>query len=71
MQLVNELDTGLDVLGSLNDMSRRAWGHDPGLTINQTLAQLVNPRVNLVVNVKLVGFHGDGCAPTPGERQRA
>jgi hypothetical protein len=59
-QLIADLDASHDILGALTDSQRRNWARDPGLTINQTAALLQQPKVKLVVNVKLIGFHGEG-----------
>ncbi len=58
-QAVEHTDRLVDVLDQMTDSEKRAWSHDPGLTINETLNELRSPKVHLVVNVKLVGFHGE------------
>lgn len=49
-----------DYLGELTDAQRVAWSHDLGLTVNETLAALGDGRVPIRVDVKLIGFAGDG-----------
>lgn len=49
-----------DYLGDATDHLRVAWSHDLGLPINATLAALQQLPVPITVDVKLVGFAGDG-----------
>lgn len=49
-----------DYLGTLPDAERVAWSHDLGLSINETLAALSEGRMPIKVDVKLIGFAGDG-----------
>ena len=49
-----------DYLGDVPDHQRVSWGQDLGLNINQTLEAMNQLRVPITVDVKLVGFAGDG-----------
>lgn len=62
LQFVRELphSASRDYLGEVPDAQRVAWSQDLGLTINETLAALADGRVPIRVDVKLVGFAGDG-----------
>jgi hypothetical protein len=44
----------------MTDAQRLAWSQDLGITVNQTMNLLQQATVPLVVDVKLVGFSGDG-----------
>lgn len=59
-QLANDLEPVVDLMSELPENHQRYWGHDPGLSINETLAALTEVSVRVVVEVKLVGFHGEG-----------
>eukprot|EP00878_Enallax_costatus_P035101 GHUV01039077.1.p1 GENE.GHUV01039077.1~~GHUV01039077.1.p1 ORF type:complete len:332 (+),score=22.17 GHUV01039077.1:218-1213(+) len=59
-RFVSKVPLGIDYLGQLTDSQRTAWSHDIGYTINQTLQALTEVKVEIIVNVKLVGFGGDG-----------
>eukprot|EP00775_Hariotina_reticulata_P009952 gene9952-10107_t len=61
-QFVRQLPNSVsrDYLGDMSDAQRVAWSQDLGLTINETLAALADGRVPIRVDVKLVGFTGDG-----------
>lgn len=62
VQFVRQLPNSVsrDYLGDMSDAQRVAWSQDLGLTINETLAALADGRVPIRVDVKLVGFTGDG-----------
>lgn len=42
------------------DQQRVGWGQDLGMSINQTLTAMQLLKVPITVDVKLVGFAGDG-----------
>ena len=60
MQAVKTLPVARDILGDMGDSMRMQWSHDLGLTINQTIDLIKEPKVPITVDVKLVGFNGDG-----------
>jgi hypothetical protein len=60
-QFALDVPVGTDYLGKMSDAERVAWSHDPGLNINATLDALTSVPVNILVDVKLVGFAADGC----------
>uniref|UniRef100_A0A383W0V6 DUF7906 domain-containing protein n=1 Tax=Tetradesmus obliquus TaxID=3088 RepID=A0A383W0V6_TETOB len=59
-QFVTSVPAGKDYLGHMSDAQRTAWSHDLGYSINETLTALSEARVPITVDVKLVGFAGDG-----------
>ncbi|WIA30989.1 hypothetical protein OEZ86_001032 [Tetradesmus obliquus] len=59
-QFVTGVPAGKDYLGHMSDAQRTAWSHDLGYSINETLTALSEARVPITVDVKLVGFAGDG-----------
>ncbi|WIA11081.1 hypothetical protein OEZ85_011230 [Tetradesmus obliquus] len=59
-QFVTGVPAGKDYLGHMSDAQRTAWSHDLGYSINETLEALAEARVPITVDVKLVGFAGDG-----------
>lgn len=67
-QLLSHLPPRGDALGDTPDALRAAWGRDLGLSAGGMLQALVPPPITIVVDVRLVGFDGSGCAPgaTPG-----
>eukprot|EP00877_Chromochloris_zofingiensis_P012803 jgi/Chrzof1/7777/Cz02g36110.t1 len=60
-QHVKTLPVYKHALADMSEAQRKAWAHDQSWTINQTLALLSSPKVTVTVDVKLVGFHGDGA----------
>jgi hypothetical protein len=44
----------------LTEGQRGAWTHDLRLSAAETLAALAAPKVSVTVDVKLVGFDGEG-----------
>eukprot|EP00882_Tetradesmus_deserticola_P023178 GHRQ01025216.1.p1 GENE.GHRQ01025216.1~~GHRQ01025216.1.p1 ORF type:complete len:133 (+),score=13.58 GHRQ01025216.1:110-508(+) len=59
-QFVGSVPAGRDYLGEMTEAQRTAWSHDLGYSINETLQALSEARVPITVDVKLVGFAGDG-----------
>lgn len=59
-QFAAQIPLGTDYLGQLSDQQRTAWSHDIGYTINETLQALTEVKTEIAVDVKLVGFSGDG-----------
>jgi hypothetical protein len=59
-QWAAQLLTDRDYLGDMPDGQRVAWGQDLGLSINGTLTAMQQLKVPITVDVKLVGFAGDG-----------
>lgn len=60
VQWAAQLLTDRDYLGDMSDSQRVAWGQDLGLSINGTLTAMQQLKVPITVDVKLVGFNGDG-----------
>lgn len=61
-QFVRALPLAGDAVDSMDEGERSAWAADLKLTAGQTLEALGAPRATITVDVKLVGFDGDGCA---------
>ncbi len=49
-----------DAIDVMTDAHRTAWAGDMRLTAGETLAALAHPQATVTVDVKLVGFDGDG-----------
>lgn len=60
LQWASQLLTDRDYLGDTPDHQRVGWGQDLGMSINQTLTAMQLLKVPITVDVKLVGFAGDG-----------
>lgn len=60
LQWMSQLLIDRDYLGDVPDNQRVAWGQDLGLSINGTLTAMQQMKVPITVDVKLVGFAGDG-----------
>lgn len=60
LQWASQLLIDRDYVGDMPDQQRVGWGQDLGLSINQTLTAMQLLKVPITVDVKLVGFAGDG-----------
>lgn len=59
-QWASQLLTDRDYLGDAPDSQRVGWGQDTGYNINETLMAMNQLKVPITVDIKLVGFAGDG-----------
>jgi hypothetical protein len=66
-QWASQILTDRDYLGDLSDHLRVAWSHDLGLSVNSTVGAMSQLAVPIQVDVKLVGFAGDGCVSHAGQ----
>jgi hypothetical protein len=60
LQWASQLLTDRDYLADVPAHQQVSWGQDLGLNINQTLTAMQSLKVPITVDVKLVGFAGDG-----------
>jgi hypothetical protein len=67
-QFVRTLPLRGDALDAMSEAQRSAWAADLRLSAGATLEALTGPQVAITVDVKLVGFDGDGCAAWGGGR---
>ncbi|KIY96704.1 hypothetical protein MNEG_11260, partial [Monoraphidium neglectum] len=59
-EIARRLPPAGDAFDSLTEGQRGAWTHDLRLSAAETLAALAAPKVSVTVDVKLVGFDGEG-----------
>jgi hypothetical protein len=59
-QFVRQLPLRGDALDAMTDAQRSVWAADLRLSAGATLEALKSPQVAITVDVKLVGFDGDG-----------
>ncbi|GBF97962.1 hypothetical protein Rsub_10635 [Raphidocelis subcapitata] len=60
VHFVREVPLRGDPLDAMTDAQRAAWAGDLGLSAGATLAALTSPGAAVTVDVKLVGFDGEG-----------
>eukprot|EP00879_Flechtneria_rotunda_P007305 GHRR01007663.1.p1 GENE.GHRR01007663.1~~GHRR01007663.1.p1 ORF type:complete len:735 (+),score=144.94 GHRR01007663.1:731-2935(+) len=59
-QFVSQIPVHKDYLGEMTDSQRISWSGDLGYSVNETLKALTEVKLKIRVDVKLVGFAGDG-----------
>lgn len=59
-EYVRRLPPQGDSLSAMSDSQRSAWANDLRLSAGDTLEALSSPQTSITVDVKLVGFDGDG-----------
>ena len=67
-QFVRRLPLRGDALDAMSDAAKAAWAADPKLTVGETLRALAAAATTITVDVKLVGFDGDGCGGGEGAK---